>query len=111
MHSPRPSLAHPSQGLTCGQVNGVLLGGAPCLHGGAVNLLQLHFCWKRKKTRKIMFKRGKEKKTGSEGWRATRRSQQTGPSSLGTAGRAPVAPSTATYAPFLTETERKNGGK
>lgn len=114
-HSPRPGLAHRSQGLTCGQVNGVLLGGAPRLHGGAVNLLQLHFRWKKKKktTRKIMFKQGKVKKAVSGGWGATRRSQQTGPSSLGTAGRAPAAPSATTHTPFLTETERKKkkGGK
>lgn len=36
-------LAHASQKLTCGQVNGVLLCRTPCLHGSTINFLQLHF--------------------------------------------------------------------
>lgn len=39
--------------LTRGQVDGVLPGRAPCLHGRAVNLLQLHLAGRKKKHEKM----------------------------------------------------------
>lgn len=50
-----PYSSHPK--LTSGQVNGVLLGRTPRLHGSAVNLFQLHFAAKIKTTIKSKKRR------------------------------------------------------
>lgn len=45
-HTAPDLLVRASQKLTCGQVNGVLLGRTPCLHGSTVYFFQLHFAGK-----------------------------------------------------------------